>query len=108
MLTGQHEVMMLVKESAMECHQGLPLLWLQLVVGVLVGTLLIVDLDAFAFDHGKAYINPLNLIDELRKGDRPCAWLQVDVRVCWVAMRCERPRWDLEGDVWRVGRLICL
>ena len=53
----------------MKSNQGLPLLVVEFVGWVVLGTLGVVDLDTLAFHHNQAGIDPLNFSNQLLLGD---------------------------------------
>jgi hypothetical protein len=60
-LAGKEEVMMLMQQSSVQSDQGLPLVVIELRLGV--GGLCIVDLYAFCFNHNKAGVYTFDFRD---------------------------------------------
>jgi len=76
MLRGKEEVVVLVKQSAVESYQGLPLLVVYLFIGrVSLCVLSMIDFNAFTLNHDQSGIYALNFSHELLLGDGSCLWL---------------------------------
>jgi hypothetical protein len=74
MLTDEEEIVVLVKQGAVESNQGLPLLAAGLIVRV--GGQLRNHFYAFGLDHDQAFISLLGFDHQLVMGDWLCVWLR--------------------------------
>ena len=74
MLAGEEEIVVLVKQGAVESNQDLPLLAAGSMVRV--GGLRRINLDTFRLPHDQTAVNLLDFAHQLVVGDWLCVWLR--------------------------------